>query len=531
MLGAADDDASVCAFERTLYAQQGVVVGVLRDGDHIADLARRLEVVGQLIRVRRHDHHRLIDDRVFLPDLERGAAIRSEHDGGMRFAQPEADAIRPFGQSVALYLFARDALIHHRLLEHVTIVVVGERIGREDDVVARRRTLDADGRHVLPAADTNLTVHLLERSRHIHVRLIFGVLRDGDHALYLARRFEVVGQLVRVRRQYVDGLVDDCLFLLNTERGAAIRPYLFARPGIAQHKADAVIAFGQSVAQHLLARDALIYHRLPEHLAVIRRGERVRREDDAVSRRRAVDAYGSTVLPAPDADVAVYLLKPSRHVEARLIVGILRDGDHALYLARRLKVVGQLVRIRRQNLNGLVNDRLFLLYPERRAARFAGLFKLIHPSRFDKQPEANTIRSRGQSVAPDLFACNTTIPQSLFAKDLLQLAIRQRVGSKAHSGRYSHVPGMRCNSRIRADPYPVIVRTLDIPIQIVQIITRDGHAGCGDDADDFTGRLEIVGQLIRIRRPHLHGLCNLILLRFYITQRGNCDEDGKQEPS
>ena len=75
MLCAADDDFSVDAFERTLYAQRGVVVGVLRDGDHVADLARRLEVVGQLIRVWRHDHHRLIDNRVLLTDLERGAAI------------------------------------------------------------------------------------------------------------------------------------------------------------------------------------------------------------------------------------------------------------------------------------------------------------------------------------------------------------------------------------------------------------------------------------------------------------------------
>ena len=265
----------------------------------------------------------------------------------MRFAQLETEAICPFGQSVALYLFAGDALINHRLPEHVAIVVVGDRVGREDDVVSRRRTCDAYGSHVLPAADAYVAVHLLKRTRHIQIRLIVGVLRDGNHALYFARRLKVVGQLVRVRRKYLHCLIDDGFFLLNTERSAAIRPDLFARSGVAQYEANAVIAFGQSVTQHLIAADALIHHRFPEHLSVIRMGQRVRREDDTISRRRTVDAYGRFELPAPDAYVAVHLLKPSRHVEERLFLGVLYNRDHALYLARRLEVVGQLIRIRR----------------------------------------------------------------------------------------------------------------------------------------------------------------------------------------
>ena len=385
----------------------------------------------------------------------------------MRFAQLETEAICPFGQSVALYLFAGDALINHRLPEHVAIVVVGDRVGREDDVVSRRRTCDAYGSHVLPAADAYVAVHLLKRTRHIQIRLIVGVLRDGNHALYFARRLKVVGQLIRVRRKYLHCLIDDGFFLLNTEGGTTKQPDLFVRSGVAQHEANAVIAFGQAVALHLIAGDALIHHRFPEHLTVIRMGQGVRREGDIVARGCAVNPHGCLKLPAADTHVAIHLLKHTPHVEERLIVGILRNKDHALYLARRLEVVGQLVRVGRKHLHRLIDDGCFLFDPEGGTARSTGLFKLVHPSGFDKQPEANTIRSCGQAVLLNLFTCNTLILQSLFAKNLLKLAIRQRVGSKADSGRFLHVHRMRGNSRIRADPYAGIVRVLDIPMQII----------------------------------------------------------------
>ncbi|KKY61750.1 hypothetical protein Tanf_05785 [Tannerella forsythia] len=171
--------------------------------------------------------HRLVDDGVFLLNTEGGAAIGADLFACLCVAQPEAEAVIAFGQAVALHLFAGDALIHHRLPEHLGVIRVGQGVGRKDDVVARRRAVDPDEGLELSAADAHVAVDLLECARHVEEGLTFGVLCDGDYALNLARRLEVVGQLIRIGRKYLHRLIDDGCFLFDPERGTAIRTELF----------------------------------------------------------------------------------------------------------------------------------------------------------------------------------------------------------------------------------------------------------------------------------------------------------------